>query len=438
MTDCPIPEVAEALSPFIKPRAEVATIRRSLQAYIENQFQRNGRTFSVASLAAPDVSQRLIDPPPALSGVRRAYWKALQAHQIAQASYDALRAELLELREDNGANGHLSGDDASDAIIEGYIPLLRQREKHRKLQVIERALHDVDAAGSMISSGSVDDIVKSKAGEAPIPPTSSLAPSSHSALSEDKVLELKKAIISAKHTVDEQSASHPSSLPNETKAPPEAELRALRNAHDELTIWMEQQLAAIADAEAEDSAVPESPAINGFTQHRLVTSVEIEQLYDKYLATRQRLIQTIDHPPTPEGHLFVCPDTSNGPRNKDVEQPTSSAPILLPYIPHLISIKQQEQSLLQQSSYMKRHLSSAEIETERLVARLANESHLVHPGASRGKDWADAAIDAQSTTKEYVEQRVQAGMGSSAKAEMVLKKIHEVPKSLDNLGKAKI
>src|ERR1700761_6761094 len=95
--DCPLPEVAEALRPFIRPREEVTNIRRGLQAHLQNQLRANGATVSSIDLASPGTVV-LDTPSNSLSGVRKAYWRALKAHNAAQSKYDALRAEIDQLQ----------------------------------------------------------------------------------------------------------------------------------------------------------------------------------------------------------------------------------------------------------------------------------------------------------------------------------------------------
>ena len=290
--DCPLPEVAEALSPFIKPRDEVANIRRGLQSYVQSHLRTDGGSLSPINLAIPNASQ--FDPPPAgLPGVRKGYWKALQAHDTAQAKYDALKLQLGQLKRNKAGPSSKVDSQNPPLVDEGYITLLRQREKHRKLKVVDRALSEITSAGSDVSVSNLDDTVKKKIGELPSPP--STQPSfSQSPEVEAKVMELKKSVVSTKRRVEElrsRAVAHPTN--GTSKMMPQGEVAGLQKALQELTSWMETQLTLIANAEAEVHSA-ERPATNGTPARSLVSIEDIEALYEQYLEARQRLIQNVN------------------------------------------------------------------------------------------------------------------------------------------------
>ncbi|KAK4550205.1 hypothetical protein LTR36_003172 [Oleoguttula mirabilis] len=425
--DCPLPEVAEALGPFIKPRSEVARIRQELQSHVAKQIGGGDASVSSVMLADPHDVQTS-RPSSALSGVRKAYLKALQAHATAQSRYDALKADLDRL------SGSSSGPrdpkaTGSSPVSDSYVSLLRQRERQRKLQVIDHAFSRINGAGKDATNGHLDDLTRQRAGDLPTPPTAR-APAFHERANVDgRVLQLKKAVLATKRQTGSSNA--PAQANVTTRSGPEAEVTGLQSALNELTGWMEQQLAIIGDAESESQPVPSTPIANGHNAPEAVSLEDIGALYEQYLAARQRLIETVNMPPESDLPSDAVAIT-NGNALKEVDKRTTPADTLLPYIRSLTTAKQEEQSLLQQSAHIRRQISSAEAETARLVARLADESHLVHPGAARGRDWAEAASDASTATERFAMQRVQAGEAAAVVAKKALVDIGDVPTMLEN------
>lgn len=442
---CPLPEVASSLEPFIRPRQEATTIRQSLQSCLENQLPlEDGTPLSAINLTTPRDS-KLEDPPPPLTGVRKAYWKALQANQAAQARYDALKADLDALKRP----GPSAADTSPASVNETYIPLLRQKERVRRLRVLERAY----ASLPTLPADALEDQIKTHVGPQPTPPSSHLPSSSSSDARgapdvEARKLALKKAILTAQRRVHDQGSRNAvsrASGPEEAELGSGARIAGLQRALQELTGWMEEMLGVIADAEAEaasaatnGSSQPATPGAeaSGFSQGpgKMIELDEIETAYERYLYSRRRLIQTLASPPSESGQdheepLFP-PSASKGTHKAPSKSP---AELLLPHIASLTSLRSAESALLAQKSHVRSQISAAEDETARLVHRLAGESHLVQPGASHGAEWAEAGREAAEETDKTVVERVTVGEDCSAKATEALDGIEQAPQALEAL-----
>ena len=434
--DCPLPEVAEALGPFVKPRDEVARIRQELQAYLQKQTQFDDVPLTTVNLGGPSQNAPL-QPSAALSGVQKAYLQALRAHATAQAKYDALKTDLTRLtdptRLSTSSTGVAGVVKASDTVHANYIPLLRQREKQRKLQAIERAFSGITIAGKEATTGHIDEIVRQRMGDLPTPPTAQPPVFNEKADVEARILQLKKAVLATKRRVDESRVTV-ADLNRHVRSRPETEVAGLQSALNELTGWMEQQLAIIGDAEKENTSMPPTPMRNGHATPEAASLEYIEAMYEQYLEARRRLTGTVNNPPSLDFVLDVNALALSANAAKDDEKRTTPAEVLLPHVHILASTKQEEQSLLQQSAYLRRQISTAETENHRLTVRLADESHLVHPGASKGKDWAEAASEASRATEGFVMRRLQAGETSADAAQRTLEGIERVPEMLDNMA----
>lgn len=423
---CPVPEVAEALAPFIKTRDEVASIRQELQHHLRKQLGGNDKPLVSTNVHLAKGLQSQDAASTGLSGICGAYMRALEAHQSAQAKYDTLKAELEQMAPTS--NGKAK---PRESVGLEYLPVLRQREKLRKLQVLDRTLSTISSPDHSPSMRSVDDYVRRVAGERPSPPAMEVPASKRDSDVDQRVLELKKAVLSTKRRAEERAARPHIGQFNGTTAPGSAaQVAGLQAALNELTAWMEQQLSIIGEPEAQN--VPESPLVNGHTATAETASIgEIEALYDQYVSTRYHLIQAVNNRPLSGINLASDADHSRmtATRNGSI----TTAEVLLPYIQYLNAAKQEEQSLLQQGGFLRRQITGAEAETAKLIARLAHESHLVQPGATRGEDWARAAADASKTTTDFVMARVSDGEASVRSGEHALAEVRHAPVMLDSL-----
>ena len=82
---------------------------------------------------------------------------------------------------------------------------------------------------------------------------------------------------------------------------------------------------------------------------------------------------------------------------------------------------------------MRRQLAVADSSSEKLLRRHAEESHLVHPGASRGRDWARAGEEVGEATRDYVLARAKAGEIASKEADSVVRKLEGITGGLERL-----
>lgn len=422
-SECPFPDVAESLRSYIKPRQEISKIRQELQANLP---------LSSLNVALP--SERI--NASSLSGVRKAYWRALQAHKAAQSKYEALKTELAHIK-----NGTSSLVDVSDGLLtESYLPLIRQRERQRKLLVLENTFARARSRGGDAVEESFDKVAKREVGELPGPPSTSAFSDRESGSGSDYDLhKLKTTILATKQQIHqhEQKVVEINEVAGD-QIDPHADLRGLQKAHIELTTWMETQLAIISDVETPKEGSTVGSASPRSMEGGQFSVRDIETLYNQYLDTRERLLYLVSNP---SEQTQQREETSEGDERSveglEVDQQMTTSEVLLPHLSKLLSSKQQEQSLLQQSVYTRRQIASAESQANAILTRLADESHLVQPGSARagprGKDWARAATDAAAATFNSSTHRLRVGQASIDAAENLLKEIKSMPESMDAL-----
>lgn len=456
MTDvlegCPLPkEVAEALQPYIKTRQEVEHVRRGLQA-----------SFPVSTLDTARKSYSETPEPGGLTGVRKAYLQALQAHRVAQERYDALKTELEQLSRSEPTSGGVQGNTTA-FLTESYVPLIRQRERRRKLAIVEKTLAKITAAGGDTVVESFDKVAKREVGELPHPPSTS-GYADRELESDYDLTRLKKAILSTKRELEEhEELSAQANGIAEGDINPHADLKALQKTHSELTAWMEDQLAMISDVDStkDGSSSTYSAADNSAGEEAAFSLSDIENLYKQYLDSRQRLLRVVSHQERQDSSPSSSPDTARR-RSTSPTTPTTTtttldsdpslpAPseLILPYLSRLTSTKQTSQSLSQQTTHLRRQLTLAETQTQDILTRLADESHLVQPehhhhrrrgggggGAPQGQDWREAAEEAREATVNIVKKRVESGNAFAEQAVQTLESIHGLPGCVDGISLA--
>lgn len=454
MTDvlegCPLPkEVAEALQPYIKTRQEVEHVRRGLQA-----------SFPVSTLDTARKSYSETPEPGGLTGVRKAYLQALQAHRVAQERYDALKTELEQLSRSEPTPGGAQGNTTA-FLTESYVPLIRQRERRRKLAIVEKTLAKITAAGGDTVVESFDKVAKREVGELPHPPSTS-GYADRELESDYDLTRLKKAILSTKRELEEhEELSAQANGIAEGDINPHADLKALQKTHSELTAWMENQLAMISDVDStkDGSSSTYSAAENSAGEEAAFSLSDIENLYKQYLDSRQRLLRVVSHQERQDSSPSSSPDTARR-RSTSPTTPTTTtttldsdhslpAPseLILPYLSRLTSTKQTSQSLTQQTTHLRRQLTIAETQTQDILTRLADESHLVQPehhhhrrrgggGAPQGQDWREAAEEAREATVNIVKKRVESGNAFAEQAVQTLESIHGLPGCVDGISLA--
>lgn len=447
---CPLPkEVAEALQPYIKTRQEVEHVRRGLQA-----------SFPVSTLDTARKSYSETPEPGGLTGVRKAYLQALQAHRVAQERYDALKTELEQLSRSEPTPGGAQGNTTA-FLTESYVPLIRQRERRRKLAIVEKTLAKITAAGGDTVVESFDKVAKREVGELPHPPSTS-GYADRELESDYDLTRLKKAILSTKRELEEhEELSAQANGIAEGDINPHADLKALQKTHSELTAWMENQLAMISDVDStkDGSSSTYSAAENSAGEEAAFSLSDIENLYKQYLDSRQRLLRVVSHQERQDSSPSSSPDTARR-RSTSPTTPTTTtttldsdpslpAPseLILPYLSRLTSAKQTSQSLSQQTTHLRRQLILAETQTQDILTRLADESHLVQPehhhhrrrgggSAPQGQDWREAAEEAREATVNIVKKRVESGNAFAEQAVQTLESIHGLPGCVDGISLA--
>ncbi|KAB2572520.1 Rna-binding protein [Lasiodiplodia theobromae] len=487
---CPLPQVEEALRPYIHARQETLRIRKKLAQHLQSQIYRTVRqqgaesTSPITPLTLACAPPSLLPehdqtssasalpppPPPELTGLRKQYWEAVQAHALAKRRRDALHSELNELQREahaaraaaaqagsatdmapnpfspvvgsSSAGGGSGNSGSSHHDVENYVALLRQRRRHARLQILLDALDRIADAQPDDDPLRRDDLrqwVKDKLGDAPVPPpeiagggnTAAGDASASAAAAADQtkehVLCLKKELLLAKQSLDAETLRRAVAAGTTASSQGiEAQVRALRAARDELITWIEDELAKMPEGDESMLSGAATPQRQEKRDEKDAAAddddveaiqEQVDVLYDRYVAARTSLIAAVDAAATAAKELSVPSTLPAGPTQqgddgeaagqKQLRLPPSAT---LPFIPALLRSANDERILAQQTAtYLRHQIAAAQEDARNTAQRLASESHLVGPDAESGGAWARAAREATKETDEAVLERVRAG-----------------------------
>ena len=450
----PLPQVAKALAPYIRPRHEALRIRRILSIFLaQNMGLEN--PLLLTSLVLPGENIHVKRIPPEISGLRKNYLKAVQAHVKARGEYEQLTPELEEGALKAMRQEQQQIEDEASTHLTTYLEFLQAQRKYQKLMILQNHLDllaQKDAA--QIDYLSMKSIFKEITPAPELPPPSLL---------EDKLasenntktlfLRLQKALLRAQSSSDKEKQLLAQALSEEqsktaikTADPPNASAQAfaLKQTRDELVHWVEEQLAQGGqDEEVLEEPSPDTEETTLDIGQRMKA---IEAKYDRYLQTRKSLLALLSakrHAPLnrPAG---AQNDTSLQPHNAKKEQTENrcdKASIVLPYVAeYLIPAATAQKRFLQHEFHLSKILEGQSQETAHVLARLADESHLLsnYPylatqqsfkntatapdgqklGSESGKEaesvslaraWAFASSAARSTKQDEVREHLEHG-----------------------------
>ncbi|QDS68098.1 hypothetical protein FKW77_010118 [Venturia effusa] len=441
---CPIPQVEDALSPYINTRQETHRKRQTLTEYLKKQLQDDSeQPLSHLSLTCPPPSLKAKTTSIPSDGLYKQYLEALTAHQRAQERYAAIKEEIHDLKNTN-ERSKIQGQPVarqSDSIRE-YVQLLRQRRQHKKLEIIQDALTRLIDTESNPVHVDIKASVKERLGDPPQPPMTSLDQSDADSKVEELTFRLKKELLVARSRLEDAKTAKSKAEAERSMEPPTMleKVETLRKARDELIAWVEGELSKIPEVDPDQSQIDMSlmedeaqPRTEEISDGDLASKVD--ELYHRYTTAREKLIANVEatiaasHPSattsTPpdatlqsQGHQRTR--TIDGlPRTTTTDQ-DRLATKLLPYLPVLSSTQTSSTSLQAQTSYLRRQLTTSSTDTTKTLQRLAGESYLVPQDATSMLAWAKAAEESGEKTGQFVLEQVEAGEASIARAKIVL------------------
>ncbi|KAH0351545.1 hypothetical protein KCU83_g4391, partial [Aureobasidium melanogenum] len=399
---CSLPELAEALRPYIKPREEVAEIRRGIDSLLSQYVHDQNVPISRVTLPTTETSaQSALNSP--FNGVRRAFMQALVARQKAQSQYDALKAELDLLQH---TPSEKDNDEKQENPVAETVALIRQRQRRDKLLVIEKALDNLEKVRHTSRYADPGELLNSMQSQIPPPPLAQQSQDESLADAQSHVFELQKAVLRAQSNL--QTKSH-TDTPQQPVTEDWKRAYALRKARDDLIAWIEGELSKLSEDEEHMDPEMDVQGDNGI-ESLDETRTTLQDLYSKYITSREGLVRVLNTPLKTDSDPVNPPfERQHSANDNDASNNAGLASRVLPCIGILRSTAQEEAALMQHTSYLRRQITAVSAETEQLLVRLSDESHMVRPGTSHTAAWAEAARDARNGDKDVVHSHLVKG-----------------------------
>ena len=375
----PLPQVTEALKPFIKTRQEVLHIRRVLSLYLASHIEGlpNG-DLSLTSLATPGSQVRVKRIPPELTGVRRDYLLALQAHIKAKEKYALLTKQIENLSMLDSQDDLLKSDHDTSAAVSTYLDLFEARQKHEKLTILQDYVDKLAKKNAAQPEYFTLESINDEVGPAPeptfTPETNNFGSAFHDANIQALTTRLEKALLRAncglqreRTLLAEAKEKYQNTATSELSS--HARIHALTRTRDELVSWLEEQLAKVN--EAEDKPEAEAPSI---TADEIINveqrKVAIDKLYKDYLNIRKSLVILASKPRTVHSleKLSIQEGQERNTPEPTQPEPKSEASTLLPYLTkHLIPAADAQAALFHQQTHISRAASDQTKATDRML-----------------------------------------------------------------------
>lgn len=442
---CPLPQVEEALAPYIHTRQETQQIRQAIAQHISSLSQSHQRQDPfLLDCASPSLD--LGEEPGPLNGLQKRYYEALRANTAARRSYQQVKQELEDLRTNHLEHTSKLKGESAETSVRSYIKDQKQRQQHAKLNIIQDTLAKLTEEAPRTLHDDLGTLVREDAGEAPEAPKSSMSSSATTEQVTALVFRLKRELLLAKHAAEKQSPSSRNSHINGNggKQPNvSAQVQALRVTRDQLIAWIEGELAKISEDEGDSSIMEGLTSGAGDTQGADLASEDemlkqIQTLYSNYVVARQKLAQNIDAAleathKQPDAKTASSTQGSASSSSKPAASTNVTYADLITCVPTFVHAARTERALLHQASYLRRQLIATSDETKATVQRLAGESYLVPPDATNMDAWATAAAAKTRETNAFVEEQLRVGQISIdatadglAKTETRNKALHEL------------
>ena len=391
----PLPLVAKSLSPYIKTRQDALRIRRILSVFLSSHIEGlPGKEFSITPLAVPDGNFQVKKIPSELSGLRRSYFKALQAHAKARKEYAHLTHSSLH---DNSSMRQEERQDEEDSrkSIDTYLALTKEQRNFGKLRILQDYLELLSqkeaAQPDYLRLKSVLEGVATTRETLQIPPT--LTKSSPVSDLDGRALttRLEKAVLRAKNNLDNQKKSlakiqqdqqghgHGHKISEEGTASTGSKVEALSRTRDELIGWIEERLATSCEFNA---ATDELQTLGSKSEPLNIEKrrKEIQERYEDYLKARKSLVALLSSRDKFARHKKTFGGKSTEPLGQDprVDSNWDEASSVLPYLTeYFIPNANAQKRFLWQESHLSSTLASQIKSTIQLLDRLAEESHLL-------------------------------------------------------------
>jgi hypothetical protein len=259
-----------AFAEHFVPRSKDRIVNRRLDAHTA-QYARQ-----IENLASPENEEQVHAH---ITGSRRRYLEAVRKNAIAKKRYNAA---IALTHERTTTVSHDKQQAAGSDQLSIHLELLHQQRRHDKLDILSQYVSELDKLDEELPSATADREHDKMV------PTATSAHSSAIDISavHDMITKLEIAVVRSDHDA-KRERSQLDAVQAATESvqgfDPVREAQALLVVRDELTRWIEQNLAQCAEAE-----IPQEPIDD--EAEPTTTEEDVEAHYKEYIAARQWLL----------------------------------------------------------------------------------------------------------------------------------------------------
>lgn len=347
-----------------------------------------------------DSQDQAVPIPAAITGVRLRYLEALKSSLAARRQYQESLATVNVQVGKIGSQKGTTDRKASARLLDSHLEAARQQKFNHQLNVLQRHLVQLESFSEKLGTfqaHSASQPASTVAAKNVTDAKNDLAELQRSANDIQRRLEI--AVLQAQHRAQQEHNLLEGAKVSQTASSDQDKVRALCTVRDELTKWIEENLARCA------SAPPEL----GYNDTLMPADLpNVDEQYQKYISIRQRLLAALD--------ILTRPLSSADPA---VEPQLHSTKIrrpmtLLPAIESQLqpSIEDSE-AITQYQQYAEEQLTTEKEDTLGELHRLRDESQLLeaYPMLAKSSRFQHAAAvfgNKETSQKDQVLEQVEA------------------------------
>lgn len=393
--------IQKVLDPYIRPREEVAQIRRIIALHLDSCVE--GAPVS-APLALVDATT-----PASLTharGLHREYLEALNANIQARNDFKAQCSRPIRQSDQAGSD---PGEPGPGSIQE-HLATIQLERKREKLEVVQKHLEILKRKPAASKDFmKTEEIFKDSRPLPKVPgelvTALGLDKTATSAHLKDLIDRLERHVLGTKlllkreeqllEQVKSRSTASPETVTDSAK------VEALGKTRAELISWIETELGKASGDDLDGGGDEVHRKSRGPTDSLNMDDqlASIKEKYTQYTEARKALLQLVSQQPKP----IIKPRTQDQEsQDAATPDPLPTAHLLAPYLEQLLAISREQKGLITQKSHLNNTIMKQVKENSRLLDHLGDESQLipVHPmpGAGRVKPGvSDAAPTPQHT-----------------------------------------
>ncbi|KAL2756417.1 hypothetical protein ACRALDRAFT_1081716 [Sodiomyces alcalophilus JCM 7366] len=395
-----------ALEPYIKPREQVAYIRRVLAIHLQRHRRIEDLQGPLSLLDASSQVQRRDD----IQGLQREYLRAAHDNVKARQEYDQLRRRTAP-------HSSTSPKDNATDVIRDHLAMMKLRQKHEKLSTLEKYVNMMVQQPAASHKFLSPDHLFMDAPVLPDVPREIMEGfgMNTNASKEDLsslIDQLEKVVLRSKlqlrreqQLLDDVRAR---TQPITGNISAEAKLHALNLTRNELINWIEAELGK-ASGEGEEGEEGERESrrehVAGPQTNTTAQLAEIKEKYARYIAARKSLLTLVSQKPPPTLKPTISQQPAPPvPAVKKDDTPAPATHLMIPYLECLLHLSRQQKGMIKHKSHIQASLAKQVNDTRQLLDHLSEESQLLpsHGAAAMPRPNPIAAVRSKSGFGDHI------------------------------------